>query len=132
MGLIMLRSRSRDEANLQQLATTATLAIVPRLTHRLQYLRTFATAAMLLGVLGTVRGFSVALRTAGNADSHLLTAFGDALGFTVLGLTIAVILIIGRGYLANQAETITKQIHEFSARLTNALIDLPDVRLGHR
>ena len=32
----------------------------------------------------------------------------------------------------SQAESITEQIQEFSVRLINALIDRPDVRLGHR
>jgi len=31
-----------------------------------------------------------------------------------------------------QAETIIEQIDEFSVRVINALIDRPDVRLGHR
>jgi hypothetical protein len=41
-------------------------------------------------------------------------------------------LVLGRGYLLSQAEAIAEHIHEFSARLINALIDQPDVRLGHR
>ena len=34
--------------------------------------------------------------------------------------------------IVSQAESITEQVREFSARLINALIDRPDVRLGHR
>jgi biopolymer transport protein ExbB/TolQ len=87
----------------------------------------------MLGGLGTAHGFSVALsRAAAGGNARLFAAFSDSLQFTVWGLAVAVLLTVGRGYLANQAETITKQIHEFSARLINALIDLPDVRLGHR
>ena len=35
-------------------------------------------------------------------------------------------------YLVSQAETIIEQVDEFSVRLINALVDRPDVRLGHR
>ena len=135
MGLLILRSRSRDESDLQHVAAAAELAVVPKLTRRLQYLMTLAVVAILLGVLGTVRGFHDALlAAAGDADhaSRLTAAFGAALSPTGYGLTVAVILTLGRGYLVSQAESITEEIHEFSARLINALIDRPDVRLGHR
>jgi biopolymer transport protein ExbB len=134
IGLIMLRSRSKDEINLQQLAGAAALTVIPRLTHRLHYLRTFALVAVMLGVLGTLHGVSAAFLAAGAAGSNatLMTALGEALRPTALGLVVAMVLQIGRGYLAVQAEAITQQIHEFSARLINALIDRPDVRLGHR
>jgi len=48
------------------------------------------------------------------------------------GLAVSVVLTLGRAYLESQSESITEQIREFSARLINALIDRPDVRLGHR
>jgi hypothetical protein len=49
-----------------------------------------------------------------------------------LGVATAIVLLLGRAYLLSQAESITEQIQEFSVRLINALIDRPDVRLGHR
>jgi biopolymer transport protein ExbB/TolQ len=51
---------------------------------------------------------------------------------SAFGLSVAVVLLLGREYLVGQSEFITEQIQEFSARLINALIDRPDVRLGHR
>ena len=51
---------------------------------------------------------------------------------TEFGLGVAAILTLARGYLMSQAEFITEEVREFSARLINALIDRPDVRLGHR
>jgi hypothetical protein len=41
-------------------------------------------------------------------------------------------LLLAHAYLASQAESIVEQMDELSARLINALIDRPDVRLGHR
>src|SRR5918997_4021043 len=37
MGLLILRSRSRDEADLQNVADAAALAVLPRLTRRLHH-----------------------------------------------------------------------------------------------
>jgi biopolymer transport protein ExbB/TolQ len=130
MGLLILRSRSRDENDLHNVAHTAALAVVPKLTHRLHYLPTLAIVAVLLGLLGTVLGVRTTLLEGSAASLSL--GFGRALTPTAFGLAVAAALTLGRGYLVNQAESITEEIREFSARLINALIDRPDVRLGHR
>jgi biopolymer transport protein ExbB/TolQ len=134
IGLLILRSRSRDEGDLQRVAHAAALAVVPKLTDRLQYLVTLAVAAVLLGVLGTLWGFHNALLADGAAggSSRVAPGFANALDPTMFALVVASVLVLGRGYLLGQAESITEHIHEFSARLINALIDQPDVRLGHR
>jgi biopolymer transport protein ExbB len=132
MGLLILRSRSRDEADLHNVANAASLAVVPKLTHRLHYLPTFAAAAVLLGLLGTTLEARNALAAEGSTASVITAQLGRALTPTTFGLGVAIVLILGRGYLVDQSESITEQIQEFSARLVNALIDRPDVRLGHR
>jgi Biopolymer transport proteins len=135
MGLLILRSRSRVEGDLQNVATAATLTVVPKLTRRIQYLRMLAAVSILLGVLGSIQGFRVTLLGAGagvDRGAHLTAGFAAALTPTVFGLSVAIVLTVGRGYLMSQAESLTEEIREFSARLINALIDRPDVRLGHR
>jgi biopolymer transport protein ExbB len=132
MGLLILRSRSRDENTLHNVANTASLAVVPKLTHRLHYLPVLAIAAVLLGFLGTTIGARGALLASAGESSRIATDLGRALTPTAFGLGVAVVLTLGRGYLVNQSEAITEEIREFSARLVNALIDRPDVRLGHR
>jgi biopolymer transport protein ExbB len=135
IGLLILRSRSRDEDDLQNVAAAASLSVVPRLTRRLQYLPTLAAVAILLGVLGSVHGFRDALLRSGGGADHdvrLSAGFAAALTPTTFGLAVGILLTLGRGYLVSQAESITEQIREFSARLINALSDRPDVRLGHR
>src|SRR5580698_3067328 len=37
MGLLILRSKSREEDDLQNVADAASLSVIPRLTRRLQY-----------------------------------------------------------------------------------------------
>jgi biopolymer transport protein ExbB/TolQ len=132
IGLLILRSRSQDESDLQNVATAALLLVVPRLTRRLQYLRTFAVVAVLLGLVGSVLAARAALIASQSASGHLLAGLGAALTPTLFGLVVAVVLTLGHGYLVSQSESITEEIREFSVRLINALIDRPDVRLGHR
>jgi biopolymer transport protein ExbB len=131
MGLLILRSRSRDEAELRTLAQTASLALVPILTRRLQYLSTMALAAVMLGLLGAMLRAHEALSAAG-ASASLAARLAPAFAPPAIGLVVATVLVIGRAYLVSQAEALTEQLREFSARLVNALLDRPDVRLGHR
>jgi biopolymer transport protein ExbB/TolQ len=135
MGLLILRSRSRDESDLQNVADAAALHVLPKLTRRLNYLSTLATVAILLGVFGTLNGIHDAFLNAPAAGDHnvqLWVALAYSLTPTMFGLAIAIVLTLARAYLLSQAEFITEEVREFSARLINALIDRPDVRLGHR
>jgi biopolymer transport protein ExbB/TolQ len=135
MGLLILRSRTRDESDLQNVADAAALHVLPKLTRRINYLPTLAVIAILLGALGTVDGMHDAFLNAPAAGDHnvqLWVALAHALTPTTFGLGVAIVLTMARGYLVSQAEFITEEVREFSARLINALIDRPDVRLGHR
>jgi biopolymer transport protein ExbB len=132
IGLLILRSRSRDEADLQRVANAATIAVLPKLTHRIQYLTTLAICAILLGVLGTLAGFHATLIGGGAGQPSVSEGLAKALPPTIFALGVSSVLVLGRGYLLSQAESITEHVHELSARLINALIDQPDVRLGHR
>ena len=137
MGLLILRSRSRDEADLQNVADAAALSVLPRLTRRLHYLPMLANVATLIGLLGTIFGLraafgSVAEAEAAQRSARLAAGIAIALNATGFGLLTAVPLSVAHAYLVSQAETIIEQVDEFSVRLINALIDRPDVRLGHR
>ena len=68
MGLLILRSRSRDEADLQNVSDAAALSVIPRLTRRLHYLPMLANVATLLGLLGTILGLQAAFQAVGTAD----------------------------------------------------------------
>jgi biopolymer transport protein ExbB len=137
MGLLILRSRTRDEADLQNVADAAALSVIPRLTRRLQYLPMLANVATLIGLLGTIFGLreafsSVSAASAAERAGRLAAGIAIALNATGFGLLVAVPLSVAHAYLVSQAETIIEQVDEFSVRLINALIDRPDVRLGHR
>ncbi len=74
MGLLILRSRSRDEADLQNVADAAALSVLPRLTRRLHYLPMLANVATLIGLLGTIFGLRHAFQSVSAAGG------GAALG----------------------------------------------------
>ena len=135
IGLLILRSRSRDESDLQNIAMAASLHVLPKLTRRMLYLPTLAVVAVLLGFLGTAVGLHDAFLnapSAGDRNVQLWIALAHAITPTAFALGVAVVLTLARGYLTSQAEFISEEVQEFSARLVNALIDRPDVRLGHR
>lgn len=131
MGLLILRCRSRDEADLERVAETAALAMLPRLTRRLQYLATLALVAVMFGTLGAVLIARDALAAASAAPA-VGVALSRALTPLAFGLVVAIVLVLGRAYLVSQAHGLSEDVREFSARLITALIDRPDVRLGHR
>ncbi len=134
VGLLILRSRSRDEGDLQTVSDAAALAIIPRITRRLQYLPMLANVATLIGLFGTIYGLkgafaSVADVSAAQRAEKLAAGIAIALNATGFGLATAIPLVIGHSYLSAQAEQILEEMDEFSVRLINALVDRPDVRL---
>ena len=132
MGLLILRSRSRDESDLQNVADAASLSVLPLLTRRLNYLPAIALTVGLLGLFGTIVNVQRVLASSSTIAGANGADVAAALTPSAFAVIVAAIFVIGRAYLASQSELIIEQINEFSARLINALIDRPDVRLGHR
>lgn len=136
LGLVLLRSRSRDEGDLSHVAEAASLSVVPGLTRRLAWLPTIAKVALLLGALGAVVNLHSTLVQTSAATVNISSVFLAGLAFALrplgAGLLIAIPLVAGHTFLVNEAQHLVGQLEEFSARLVNALIDRPDVRLGHR
>jgi len=137
MGVVVLRATSREEDDLQTVADAASLAVIPRLTRRLQYLPMLANVATLLGLFGTIYGLreafaSVALASAAERAGRLAGGIAVALNATGFGLLVAIPLTVAHAYLVSQAEQTIEQVDEFAVRLINALVGRADVRLGHR
>jgi biopolymer transport protein ExbB/TolQ len=125
---VLLRSHSHDEAELRSLAEAVRLGVTPELTRGLPWLSTLAALAMLLGVVGTIVNLEGGL----SADSDVAVGMARALRPLGVACVTAIPLLAGRAYLQGEADKLIAQMREFSARLINALIDRPDVRLGHR
>jgi biopolymer transport protein ExbB len=134
MGLLLLRSKSRDEATLQNVADAAALAMMPRLTRRLQYLPMLANVATLIGLFGTIYGLKGAFAAVANVSAAqraeaLAAGIAVALNATGFGLATAIPLVVGHSYLAAQTEQILEELDEFSVRLINALTTRSDARM---
>ena len=132
LGLVILRSRVDEENDLQNVADAATLTVVPQLTRRLEWLPVIARLAMLVGLLGAIANLHAMLTAAGAGPAPLGPAIAYALRPLGAGVLTAIPLLAGHAYLQHEAQKMIGQLEEFSARLVNALVDRPDVRLGHR
>lgn len=124
IGLIVLRTRMRDPGDLAAVAEAAVLSTTPKLERRLRYIPAAAVVAVLLGAGGG----------ASAASQHVAASgpLAAALAPFALSLLVAVPLLVVHAFLANQVAAILAQVREFQHRLVNALLDRPDVRLGHR
>lgn len=131
VGLVILRSRSRDEETLLDVAEASMLTVLPALTRRTAWLDALARVAILVGILGGVASLYESLTLAGPPRA-LSNAIAVALPPIGVGLLTAIPLSLGHSFLVYEAQRITQQLEEFSTRLVNALIERPDVRLGHR
>lgn len=135
LGLVILRSRDAGEVDLLHVSEMSALSVVPGLTRRVAWLPALALTAVLVGALGAIANLHEALTHAarsGGAAGAVLDAVVYALRPLGGGVLTAIPLLLGHAYLVNASQRLVAQLEEFSARLVNALVDRPDVRLGHR
>jgi biopolymer transport protein ExbB/TolQ len=131
IALLILRTRTQNETDLQEVASAAELSLVPRLRRRLPYFTILAVIAILLGAVGLGDAMRMNLEVGGSlaGDAGRLAA---GIRATEVGFSVAAALLLAQGFFTAQAEQVVEQVEELTARLVNALIDRPDVRLGHR
>jgi biopolymer transport protein ExbB len=115
MGHVLLQTGTREEDDLQNVADAASLAVLPRLTRRLQYLPMLANVATLSGCSVTIYGLreafaSVALASAAERAERLAAGIAVALNATGFGLLVAIPLTVAHSYLASQAERLIEQV----------------------
>jgi hypothetical protein len=130
IALLILRARTTDETDLRQVADAAELSLVPRLRRRLPYFTMLAAIAVLLAFVGLAGALRANLLNGSlTSDTSRLSS-----GFLAIevGFGVAAALLLAQGFFTAQAEQVVEQVEELTARLVNALIDRPDVRLGHR
>src|SRR4051812_21568335 len=130
VGLLILRTRTKEEVDLQNVAEAAALSLVPRLHRRIHYFQVLAWTALALGLIGLFDGLRVAFEHQAATGASVSLAVAAALRGPEIGLSVAAALILAQGFFAGRAEQVVEQVDELSARLVNALIDRPDVRLG--
>jgi biopolymer transport protein ExbB len=133
VALLILRTRTQEEADLQNVAEAAALSLLPRLHRRVHWFGVLAGTSLALGTLGLLDGLRVAFEhQAAAPDGAFWATVASAIRAPEVGVAVAAILLLSQGFFAGRAEQVVEQVDELSARLVNALIDRPDVRLGHR
>jgi hypothetical protein len=126
LGLVLLRSRSRDPAELAAIARAACLGLLSELKRRERWLPATTAIVVALGVAGA----GVNLHEGLVGDT--IAAVRSATRPLVTAMLIAVPLIAGHAIAVDARGKLLDRVEEFSARLVNALAGRPDVRLGHR
>jgi biopolymer transport protein ExbB len=126
IGELVLRSPGRAESDLQNAADAASVAALPTLTRRLNYLPMLANVATLCGLLGTIFGLreafsAVALVSAAERSGKLAGGIAVALNATGFGLMVAIPLSVAHAWLTSRAERLIERADEFSVRLITAL-----------
>lgn len=133
IALLIIRTRTQNETDLQNVAEAATLSLVPRLNRRIHYFRVLAITSATFGFIGLLDGLRTAFAQQGAGGGEPISlGVAAALRAPEVGLAVAAALILAQGFFSGQAEQVVEQVDELTARLVNALIDRPDVRLGHR
>ena len=132
VALLILRTRTKEEVDLQNVAEAAALSLVPRLHRRIHFFPVLAAIALALGMIGLLDGLRIAFEHQAATGASVSRGVAGALRAPEIGFSIAAILVLAQGFFAGRAEQVVEQVDELSARLVNALIDRPDVRLGHR
>src|SRR3954471_13624427 len=94
VALLILRTRTKEEADLQNVAEAAALSLVPRLHRRIHYFRVLALTSLALGAIGLLDGLRVAFERQAAGGPAVLAGVASAPRAPEIGLSVAAILIL--------------------------------------
>lgn len=102
------------------------LEVIPRIERRTHYLSMAANVAVLIGLLGTVRGIIQAFAAVSNADpavraEMLAQGIALALNATFLGLAIAIPSLLVYSFLQSKATKLIDEIDEYTLKTFHLL-----------
>lgn len=136
LGLVILRARNADEDDLMNVAQASSHTVVRPLTRRSAWLPALAVVAVLMGMLGAAINLHDVFAQASHATTVPSHVVYDAIAYAArplcAGIMTAIPLVLGHAFVTSASQRLVGQLEEFSTRLVNALVDRPDVRLGHR
>jgi biopolymer transport protein ExbB/TolQ len=102
------------------------LEVIPRIEKRTHYLSMAANVAVLVGLLGTVRGIILAFAAVSNVDpalraEQLANGIALALNATFMGLAIAIPSLLAYSFLQSKATKLIDEIDEYSLKTFHLL-----------
>lgn len=130
MLLAGLRPELTKPAEVNRAMESEALFQAPQITQRLNFLSTFANAATLLGLLGTIAGLIASFNgLAGAAESGLSKEEALAAGISVamyttaFGLIVAIPTMLAYVGLSSRAQKILGQLDHYSSALNRDLFN---------
>ena len=102
------------------------LEVIPRIEKRTHYLSMVANVAVLIGLLGTVRGIILAFAAVANVDPSiraeaLAKGIALALNATFMGLAIAIPSLLAYSFLQSKTTKLIDQIDEYTLKAFHLL-----------
>jgi biopolymer transport protein ExbB len=127
LGLVVLRTDSVDRDMLRDVASAASLSILPPQRRSVRWLTTFTLMVLILGGVGAIANLHAVSGT-----GTVMSALAYALRPVGAALLITLPLVAGTAFVAAESARLAGQLEDFASRLVSAVTDGPDVRLGHR
>lgn len=123
--LVCLKHRDYSRNRAEKEVKEQLLSEVPQLNKHLDTLAVLASAAPMLGLLGTVTGMISmfkSITTFGTGDPTLLAGgISEALITTEIGLAIAIPLLLIHTFLSNRRNEIQSELESYAMRILNRL-----------
>ena len=117
---------AKSSPRVKEAMDETSLEVIPRIEKRTHYLSMVANVAVLIGLLGTVRGIIQAFAAVSNVDpavraEMLSQGIALALNATFLGLVIAIPALLVYSFLQSKATKLIDEIDEYSLKAFHLL-----------
>lgn len=120
-----LKNAHRDADAIEMAMEQEASNELPILEANMTIIKTIATIAPLLGLLGTIAGMISAFRAASQTGlsnpTQILGGISEALVSTATGITLAVLAYLFFNYFANQSKKIIEDMEYYGGELVNYL-----------
>lgn len=122
-----LEAAETDPTTVRGTIEEETMAFLPRIEKRIEWIPIIATLSLLVGVLGTIDALWIAFRSIDILDttqkqSVLAQSIARSLGPTVMGLVISMMLLIMNQIVRGMAVSVMEQMQQGIAVITNLLV----------
>lgn len=117
---------AKGSPRIKEAMDETSLEVIPRIERRTHYLSMVANVAVLIGLIGTVRGIIQAFGGMANVDPALRAeilsrGIGLALNATFLGLAIAIPALLIYSFLQSKATRLVDEIDEYTLKAFHLL-----------
>jgi biopolymer transport protein ExbB/TolQ len=117
---------AKSSPRVKEAMDETSLEVIPRIEKRTHYLSMVANVAVLIGLLGTVRGIIQAFAAVSNVDpaqraEQLASGIALALNATFMGLAIAIPALLAYSFLQSKTTRLIDEIDEYTLKTFHLL-----------